>query len=105
MHLHAVAKCEPPDFQSAGPHFNPTLMKHGHQNPQGPHVGDLGNVRVGDDGRGERTVEIISPEARVGIKTFTGPAGLSLIVHAGLDDEKTDPSGNSGPRIACAVIG
>jgi len=107
MHLHASGRCEGPDFQSAGGHLNPTAMRHGHKNPQGPHLGDLGNLKVGDDQKGDLTVDVSGPEARLGLKGFleANPNGLALVIHASQDDETTDPSGNSGARIACAVIG
>lgn len=106
MHLHAAGKCEAPDFQSAGGHLNPTAMHHGHKNPQGPHLGDLGNLKIGDDRKGDLTVDVSGPEARLGLKGFleANPTGLSLVIHASQDDETTDPSGNSGARVACAVL-
>ena len=106
MHLHAAGRCEGPDFQSAGGHFNPTGMRHGHKNPQGPHLGDLGNLKVGDDQKGDMTVDVSGPEARLGLKGFleANPNGLALVIHASQDDETTDPTGNSGARIACAVL-
>lgn len=105
MHLHAVGLCEPPAFTSAGGHYNPRNFRHGHRNPQGPHLGDLGNLFISSNGRGEKTVELVGPEVRTGIKPLLGSTGLALVVHADRDDETTDPSGNSGARIACAVIG
>ena len=104
IHLHAVGRCDGPDFQTAGGHLNPTGMQHGHLNPQGPHFGDLGNIRVGADGRGEKTIDLLGGEARAGIGALLGTAGIALVVHAGRDDERTDPAGNSGARIACAAI-
>jgi superoxide dismutase, Cu-Zn family len=107
MHLHEAGRCEGPAFQTAGGHLNPSGMHHGHQNPQGPHLGDLGNLRVGDDGRADVTVEVAGAEARTGLRSFLGlgQSGLALVIHAERDDEVTDPSGNSGARIACAVLG
>jgi Cu-Zn family superoxide dismutase len=105
LHLHAVGKCDPPGFESAGGHFNPTNHKHGRLNPQGPHEGDLGNLFVSADGRGEKTVDLVGAEARSGLQALLGASGLALVVHGGRDDEATDPSGNSGPRVACAVLG
>lgn len=107
MHLHAVGRCEGPGFPSAGGHLNPSgLMHHGRNNPQGPHLGDLGNVRVGDDGRADVSVEVGGAEARIGLLAFLGLGqnGVALVIHADRDDEVTDPSGNSGTRIACAEI-
>ena len=100
VHVHAVGRCDPPGFTTAGPHWNPTTKKHGHQNPEGFHTGDLGNVGVGADGR--MVVALLIPGA-----TFDGlrdADGSAFVVHAKADDERTDPSGNSGDRIACAVL-
>jgi Cu-Zn family superoxide dismutase len=104
VHIHAAGKCEPPGFQSAGAHFNPRNFRHGHRNPQGPHLGDLGNLFVGSDGRGEKTVELTGAEVRSGLRPLLGETGLAVVVHADRDDEMTDPTGNSGARIACAAI-
>lgn len=106
MHLHEAARCEGPAFQTAGAHLNPTGKKHGHQNPQGPHLGDLGNIQVGGDRRGEVTVEVSGAETQSGLRTFLGlgQGGLALVIHADRDDEVTDPAGNSGARIACAEL-
>ena len=100
VHLHSVGKCEVPKFTSAGPHWNPTEKKHGHRNPAGYHMGDLGNLGVGADGK--LVVALLVPEATLdGIRDADGTA---LVLHAKADDEVTDPSGNSGDRIACAVL-
>lgn len=99
-HLHGVGRCEGPAFASAGPHWNPTGMKHGAMNPQGPHAGDLPNLLVGADGRG--TLGINLPGA-----SFDGlldADGAAMVVHAAPDDMMTDPSGSSGGRIACGVL-
>jgi len=107
MHLHEVGRCEGPGFQTAGGHLNPVKsMHHGHKNPQGPHLGDLGNLRVTQDGRGDVTVEVGGTEARMGARTFLGLGdnGIALVIHADRDDELTDPSGSSGARIACAEL-
>jgi superoxide dismutase, Cu-Zn family len=100
VHLHSVGKCEAPKFTSAGPHWNPTEKKHGHRNPAGYHMGDLGNLGVGADGK--LVVALLVPEATLdGIRDADGTA---LVLHAKADDEVTDPSGNSGDRVACAVL-
>ena len=104
-HLHTVGTCDPPDFSSAGAHFNPDAHQHGSLNPQGPHAGDLGNLSVGADGTAkfELVAKLVSLEAGRANSLFkTG--GTAIVVHADPDDEKTDPSGNSGARIACGVI-
>ena len=102
VHLHAVGSCAPP-FSSAGPHFNPTGAQHGYKNPSGHHAGDLPNI--------------VTPPAGTypfqfvvdGVK-LTGKGGLldadgaSIVFHSSADDFLTDPSGNSGARLACGVI-
>jgi Cu-Zn family superoxide dismutase len=105
LHVHTAGKCESPGFQSAGGHLNPRNSRHGHRNPQGPHLGDLGNLFVGSDRRGDKTVELTGAEVRSGLRQLLGETGLALVVHADRDDETTDPTGNSGARIACAAIG
>lgn len=97
VHLHAVGRCDGPDFASAGPHWNPTGRKHGSDSPDGPHLGDLPNLQVGTDGRGSATLAL--PPG------FLDEDGAALIIHASPDDNRTDPSGNSGARVACAVLG
>ena len=104
IHFHQFAKCEGPTFETAGEHFNPESKKHGLKNPQGPHAGDMNNLMVKKDG----TVNSTVTDLRVNLSDdasslFTG-GGTSLIIHANPDDQKTDPSGNSGDRIACGVI-
>lgn len=104
IHFHEMAKCEGPKFESAGAHFNPEGKKHGLKNPQGPHLGDMANFKVKADGTANQTVTSnlvdLGTDAR---SLFTGN-GTSLVVHAQADDQKTDPSGNSGDRIACGVV-
>jgi Cu-Zn family superoxide dismutase len=106
IHVHAVGRCDPPDFASAGPHWNPAARKHGFSNPAGHHAGDLPNVEVAANGVLQATVTL--PGASL---TGPGPEGVlldadgaSIVIHAMSDDYMTDPSGNSGARIACAVI-
>jgi Cu-Zn family superoxide dismutase len=104
-HLHAVGRCDPPAFASAGPHWNPTSRQHGKDNPMGMHMGDLPNLVVGADGRG-------GYEYAIADATLAGPStdalldadGAAVVIHAQADDYRTDPSGNSGPRIACGVL-
>jgi Cu-Zn family superoxide dismutase len=99
-HIHMVGRCDAPDFTTAGSHWNPTAMKHGSLNPQGPHEGDLPNLLVGTDGRG--TIGVTVPGAT--LAGLLDPDGSAIVVHAAADDLKTDPSGNSGGRIACGVF-
>ena len=103
IHVHAVGKCEPPDFKSAGPHFNPDQTRHGIMSPEGPHAGDLPNIHVPADGKLE--VEFLNPVVTLSQESALLDAdGSSIVIHAGPDDYKTDPAGNSGDRIACGVI-
>jgi Cu-Zn family superoxide dismutase len=104
VHVHAVGKCDAPDFQTAGAHFNPANRQHGALNPQGAHAGDLPNLEVGGDGKGrlESTTELLSLGS--GTTSIFDSDGAALVVHAAPDDFKTDPTGNSGARIACGVI-
>lgn len=97
VHLHAVGRCDIPGFQSAGAHWNPAGRQHGHLNPQGAHLGDLPNMTVSANGHG-RLVFL------VGSGQLADADGTSLVIHAKADDQRTDPSGNSGDRIACAVL-
>jgi Cu-Zn family superoxide dismutase len=105
FHIHAIGKCDPPDFQTAGGHFNPFGKKHGLKNPEGPHAGDLPNLEVGPDGKGkiEATVGGLTL-GKEGLAVLLDSNGTAVVIHAGPDDEMTDPAGNSGARIACGVI-
>lgn len=100
IHVHSVGRCDPPDFTSAGPHWNPAGRKHGLNNPAGPHAGDLPNVEVAANGVLSATVTVPG----VTMASLLDADGAALMIHAQPDDNVTDPSGNSGARIACAVI-
>lgn len=104
IHIHNVGTCEPP-FTSAGPHFNPENKKHGSMSPEGQHAGDLPNITVAASGeaKAEATSKLVTLKPNVANSLFK-PQGTSFIIHAGPDDNKTDPTGNSGDRIACGVI-
>ncbi len=104
VHIHEVGKCEAPGFTSAGGHFNPAKRQHGTLNPSGPHAGDLPNITIAPDGRGrlETTTDRISLGS--GPTSIFDADGSALVIHAGPDDFKTDPTGNSGARAACGVI-
>lgn len=99
-HIHAIGKCEAPGFASAAGHWNPTASQHGAHNPAGPHRGDLPNLIVGADGRG--TLGVLVPAAV--FDEMLDADGATMIVHAAADDLATDPSGNSGARLACGVF-
>ena len=100
LHVHAVGRCDPPDFKTAGAHWNPAGRQHGMNNPAGPHAGDLPNVEVAANGVLGATVTL--PGASMA--TLIDADGAALVLHASADDYVTDPSGNSGARIACAVL-
>jgi len=102
-HIHMVGRCDAPDFASAGAHWNPAGKQHGLQNPQGPHAGDLPNLLIGTDGRGSLTIDLHGG-AMAGPGGLLDEDGAALVIHANADDMKTDPTGNSGGRIACGVI-
>jgi superoxide dismutase, Cu-Zn family len=103
VHVHAVGKCEPPDFKSAGPHFNPDDTKHGLMNPAGPHAGDMPNLHVPSDGKLQ--IEVLNPTVTLSAESaLLDEDGSAIIVHTGADDYKTDPAGNAGDRIACGVV-
>lgn len=104
IHIHQTGKCEGPDFKSAGGHFNPDNKHHGLENPEGPHAGDIPNFVV--DASGKNNATIVAPNVTLTEgphSVFTG-GSTALVIHAKADDNKTDPAGNSGDRIACGVI-
>ncbi len=104
IHIHQNARCDAPDFKSAGAHFNPEGKKHGLDNPEGPHAGDMQNFIV--DHTGKARADLRNPNVTVGkgnTSVFSN-GGTALVIHAKADDMKSDPSGNSGDRIACGVI-
>ncbi len=97
LHLHTVGRCDGPAFQSAGGHWNPASKQHGHLNPAGAHAGDLPNLTVSTNGRG--AINFLATGG-----ALNDADGTSLVIHAKADDYKTDPSGTSGDRVACAII-
>ena len=104
MHIHGSGDCTPPGFTTAGPHFNPTAKQHGLESPAGPHGGDLPNLRVEADGSADTSLRIGPGLLAGGDASILGPRGTALVIHARPDDQRTDPSGNSGDRVACGVI-
>lgn len=104
LHVHQVGRCERPDFESAGPHFNPDGRQHGILSPEGMHAGDLPNVNVPESGRIRMELLLESIELVRGRNGLFDADGSSLVLHTFADDYRTDPAGNSGSRIACGVI-
>ncbi|MBA3553591.1 MAG: superoxide dismutase family protein [Gemmatimonadales bacterium] len=103
IHLHAAGRCEPPKFESAGDHWNPTNRQHGTGSPKGPHLGDLPNLEVARDS--SVTVEETTPGGALsGAAALLDADGAAVVVHASPDDYKSQPSGGSGDRVACGVV-
>jgi superoxide dismutase, Cu-Zn family len=104
FHIHAVGRCDPPSFQSAGPHFAPRGDQHGLLARDGYHEGDLPNLHVPADGR--LSIEVFNNEVRLrpGDESLFDHDGSALVIHAAADDYTSDPAGNAGDRIACGVV-
>lgn len=104
VHIHATGKCEGPDFKSAGGHWNPGDKEHGFDNPKGAHMGDFFNLDIGEDGTGSLEATIAGGSLKEGESALLDADGAAFVVHEGPDDFKTDPSGESGGRLACGVF-
>jgi Cu-Zn family superoxide dismutase len=104
MHIHENGACTPPAFESAGRHFNPGAKQHGLLNPEGPHAGDLPNLVVEADGSADTTFAVATSLLAQGSGSMIGAQKRAFVIHANPDDQKTDPSGNSGTRVVCGVI-
>jgi Cu/Zn superoxide dismutase len=104
LHIHQVGRCESPSFESAGQHFNPGGAQHGAANPRGPHAGDLPNITIDETGRGRLEVLVERFSIRAGPDSLFDADGSAIVIHAAPDDMNTDPSGNSGARIACGPL-
>ena len=104
IHVHTVGKCEGPAFTSAGGHLNPTSKKHGKDNPEGPHAGDLLNIQIEASGDGKASLLNTNVTLGDGPNSLFHEGGTAIVIHEKADDYKTDPAGNSGARIACGVI-
>jgi Cu-Zn family superoxide dismutase len=104
IHIHNAGSCQPPKFDSAGPHFAPEKKSHGLLNPSGPHAGDLPNIHVPETGL--LSIELLAPNVtlKAGPMSLFDGNGSAIVVHAKADDYSTDPSGNAGDRVACGVI-
>src|ERR1043166_1243909 len=104
VHVHTVGKCEAPGFTSAGGHFNPGGKKQGLNSPAGAHAGDLPNMLVAKDGSGRFEALTDAITLKAGSNSVFDADGSALVIHAGVDDDMTDPTGNAGDRAACGVI-
>ena len=104
IHLHEKGLCEGPKFASAGAHWNPAAKQHGRDNPAGAHLGDLANLEVGADGSASVSIPIEGVTMASGATMLADADGTAIVIHAKADDYKTDPSGDSGDRVACAVL-
>jgi Cu-Zn family superoxide dismutase len=104
MHIHENGTCTPPGFESAGAHFNPASKQHGLLNPEGPHAGDMPNLVVEPDGSADTTFTVSASLLAEGPGSMIGSQQRAFVIHADPDDQKTDPSGNSGSRVVCGVI-
>ena len=105
FHFHEVGKCELPDFESAGGHFNPTDTSHGLDHDEGPHAGDLPNLEVGEDGLVDEEIIAENVTLKSGEEnSLLQEGGTALVIHAEADDGTSQPSGDSGDRIICGVI-
>tara|TARA_R110000824_G_scaffold218098_1_gene404581 strand:- start:809 stop:1396 length:588 start_codon:yes stop_codon:yes gene_type:complete len=104
VHIHETGKCEGPDFKSAGGHWNPAGKQHGFDNPQGAHAGDFFNLDIGADGTGSLEAMVSGGKLSDGDIALMDADGAAVVVHEGPDDLKTDPSGDSGGRLACGVF-
>jgi superoxide dismutase, Cu-Zn family len=105
LHIHQKAVCEAPSFESAGEHFNPLHKQHGFNNPKGAHAGDLPNLLVDEQGNGKFdaiTKAVVLLQDKPNSLLIAG--GTSVVIHEQVDDLKTDPTGNSGKRIACGAV-
>jgi Cu-Zn family superoxide dismutase len=103
FHIHAVGRCEPP-FESAGGHYNAAQRQHGFLDPNGQHNGDLPNITVRSDGTASAEAVAWMVTLRGGDAPRLDGDGSALVVHSGVDDYRTDPTGNAGPRLACGVV-
>jgi Cu-Zn family superoxide dismutase len=104
IHIHSVGRCEGPAFTTAGGHWNPTGKQHGRDNPMGMHQGDLPNLVIGTDGNGVLDTVVAGGSLKDGPAALLDADGGAIVIHANPDDNRTDPSGNSGARIACGIV-
>ena len=105
IHFHAVGLCEGGTaFSTAGAHYNPLNREHGLSRPAGPHAGDAPNLTAGADGRATLSFTTDRVTLTPGATSLFDGDGSALVVHAAADDQVSQPSGNSGARVACGVV-
>lgn len=105
IHVHTVGKCEAPDFKTAGGHFNPENKKHGLDNPEGHHAGDMPNFKIAASGKGTYTGTLQGVTlAGSGANSLFHEGGTAVVIHEKADDMKSDPAGNAGARVACGPV-
>ncbi|EXS68455.1 superoxide dismutase family protein [Sphingobium sp. Ant17] len=104
VHIHTTGTCTAPDFASAGGHWNPTGREHGKDNPAGKHMGDMPNMLAAADGTGEIDYRVAGGMISGGAMPLMDADGAAVVIHAQADDNKSDPAGNAGGRIACGVV-
>ncbi len=104
IHLHTVGRCDGPGFESAGGHINQTDKTHGFLSASGEHDGDLPNINVRSDGTAVADLYTAKVIIEGGSTALLGGDGSAIVIHSGIDDYRSDPAGNSGPRIACGVV-
>jgi len=104
IHVHAVGRCEPPAFQSAGDHFNPLGREHGLENPEGAHAGDLPVLEADASGRAQYVADTDRLTLAPGATSVFDSDGSALAIHAQADDQRSEPSGNSGDRLVCGQL-
>jgi superoxide dismutase, Cu-Zn family len=102
FHVHETGECDPgDDFESAGEHFDPGDREHGYFVQGGPHAGDMPNQYVGTDG--VIRAHVFNGFVRLG-EGETDLIGRTLVIHADADDYASQPTGEAGDRLACAVV-
>lgn len=104
IHFHEKGLCTAPDFKSAGDHFGSKVKQHGLENPKGPHYGDLPNLEVKEDGTVSTEMTSKTVTLKKGKNSLFKSGGTAIVIHAKADDQKSNPSGNSGDRAVCGVI-
>lgn len=105
VHIHETGACSPPDFQSAGGHYDPEERAHGPLHANGMHAGDMVNLHVPASGeiRAERLATRVTLESGAAGSLFDDD-GSAIVIHAGADDYRSQPSGDAGGRVLCGVV-